>query len=132
MGVRYEWADEKQIIMNIYIEQPWTWKEYLFMMSELVPQLKAHNQPCATVVECSKLGSLPKDGNILSILMGVEKSLPGNVFASAVVAAPYAVSVFMNMLASLRPRAQKLALFTRTMEEAHAAIYKRHKELSPQ
>jgi hypothetical protein len=129
MGVRYEWADERQIIMNIYIEHPWTWSEYNTLMLTLLPILQNVKHPCATTVECSRIGSLPKDGNALNILMNVEKNMPANVFASVVVAAPYIVRLFMNMLMKLRPRARVLALFTETMAEAYEKIYARYREL---
>ncbi len=129
MGVRYEWADDRQLIMNIYMEQPWTWTEYNAMMAVILPLLRDLNHPCATVVDCSRLGSLPKDGNVLNILMGVEKSMPDNVFASAIVAAPYGATVFMNMLTKLRPSAKVLALFTKTTPEAYEKIYARYAQL---
>ncbi len=129
MGVRYEWADDRQIIMNVTLEYPWTWNEYLEMMKVLMPLLHDLKHPCATVVDCSKMGTLPKDGNVLSILMNVEKNMPSNVFASVIVAAPYGVGVFMNMLMKMRPRAKSLALFTPTMAEAHAKIYARYDKL---
>jgi hypothetical protein len=128
MGVRYEWADDRQIIMNIYVEQPWTWTEYNALMVTLLPILQDVKHPCATTVDCSQIGALPKDGNVLNILMNVEKNMPTNVFASVVVAAPY-IRVFMNMLMKLRPRAKVLALFTETMAEAHEKIYARYQEL---
>ena len=129
MGVRYEWVDERQIIMTVYLEYPWTWKEYLDMMNVLMPILREIKHPCATIVDCSRLGSLPKDGNVLNILMNVEKSMPPNVFASVIVAAPYGVGVFMNMLMKMRPRAKVLALFTKTTAEAQTAIYARYSKL---
>lgn len=128
MGIRYEWADNRQIIMNIYVEQPWTWAEYNAMMETLLPTLRDLGHPCATAVDCSRMGALPKDGNFLNILMNVEKSMPPNVFASAIVAEPYAVSVFMNMLMKLRPRARMMTLFTQTMDEAHQKINARYQE----
>src|SRR5688572_23741943 len=131
MGVRYEWADDRHIIMNIYAEYPWTWAEYNATMITLVSMLRDLGRPCATAVDCSRLGALPRDGSFLSILMNVEKNMPPNVFASVVVAAPYVVSVFMNMLMKLRPRAKALALFTPTMTEAHEKIYARYQELYP-
>lgn len=131
MSVRYEWADNRQIIMQIFIEYPWTWAEYNAMMETLTPLLQSLDRPCATVVDCSRMGALPKDGSILNVLMNAEKKLPANVFASAIVAAPYAVSVFMNVLMKLRPRASVLALFTQTMEEAHEKIYARYQEQFP-
>jgi hypothetical protein len=54
--------------------------------------------------------------------------MPANVFASVVVAAPYAVSVFMNILMKLRLHAKVLAVFTQTMAEAHEKIYARYQE----
>jgi hypothetical protein len=129
MGLRYEWADDRQIIMNIYLEAPWTWAEYHAMTAALMPMLRALNHPCATALDCSKVGALPKDGNALTIMMNVEKNLPANVFASVVVAAPYAVSIFMNMLMKLRPRAKTLSMFTASMTEAHEIIYARYQQL---
>ena len=129
MGVRYEWADDRQIIMNVSLEYPWTWHQYLEMMAVLMPLIRETKRPCATIVDCRKLGALPKDGNVLSILMNVEKSMPSNVFASVIVAAPYGVGVFMNMLMKMRPRAKVLALFTPTMEEAQTKIYARYEKL---
>jgi len=128
MGLRYEWADDRQIIMNVSLEQPWTWTEYLAMMEIMMPKLRDTNHPCATIVDCTKMGHLPKDGNVLNILMNVEKNMPPNVFASVIVAAPYGIGVFMNLLMKLRPRAKTLALFTKTMSEAQNAIYARYKE----
>jgi hypothetical protein len=132
MGVRYEWADERQIIMNIYLEYPWTWTEYNEMMATLLPMLRDSGHPVATAVDSSKLGSLPRDGNFLQILFNVEKNMPDNMFASVVVAAPYGVMLFMNMLMKMRPRAKRLALFTKTMAEAHERIHARYRELYPE
>ncbi len=129
MAVRYEWDDERHIIMNIYLESPWTWAEYHQMMASVMPTIQHLNRPCATVVDCSRLGHLPKDGNFLTILMNVEKAMPENLFVSAVVAAPYGVSVFMNMLMKVRPRAKMRALFCQTMAEAHEKIYALYYEL---
>ena len=130
MGVRYEWADDRHIIMNVYIEHPWTWAEYNALMGTLLPILQDEKHPCATAVDCSRIGMLPKDGNALNILMNVEKNMPANVFASVVVAAPYIVRLFMNMLIKLRPRSKVLALFTETMAEAHEKIYARYQDLT--
>ena len=129
MGIRHEWADEQQIIMNIYIEFPWTWEEFNRMMTVVMPLVRDTGHPCATTVNCSELRRFPKEGNVLQTLLNVEKALPENVFASAVIAAPYMVSMFMNMLMKLRPRAKRLALFTQTPEEAHDIIYARYHEL---
>ncbi len=132
MGVRYAWADDRQIIMNVFLEHPWTWSEYLEKMAILMPTLRDVKHPCATIVDCTLLGRLPSDGNVLSILMNVEKSMPPNVFASAIVAAPYGVGVFMNMLMKMRPRAKVLALFTPTMADAQSKIYARYQKLYPE
>jgi hypothetical protein len=73
MGVRYEWANERQIIMNVYLEAPWTWAEFQSVRATIMPMLGNLDHPCATVVDCSKMGSLPRDGNLLSILLNIEK-----------------------------------------------------------
>jgi hypothetical protein len=130
MGVRYEWADDRQIIMNVYLEYPWTWAEYNAMMATLMPMLGDLKHPCATVVDCSHMRTLPSDGNVLHIFLNVEKMMPANLFASVIVAAPQLVGVFMNILMRLRPRAAVLALFSPTMAEAHEKIYARYQELS--
>jgi hypothetical protein len=132
MGVRCEWADERQIIMNVYLVHPWTWAEYHVMMEGMLQTLRDVQHPCATVVDCSHMRTLPSDGNVLNILLNVEKQMPNNVFASVIVAAPQLVSVFMNILTRLRPRAEVLALFTSTTEEAYEKIYARHQELYPE
>lgn len=132
MGVRYEWADDSHRIIHFHVEVPWTWKEYNALTAEVMPMLTELKHPCATVVDATKMGTLPKDGNILQILMRVEREMPENVFASAIVGAPYVVTVFMNILIKLRPRAKRMALFVNTMEEAHAQIMARYKQLYPE
>ncbi len=132
MGVRYEWGDDRQIIMNVYLEYPWTWTEYNAKIATLMPQLHDIKYPCATAVDCTQMVAIPKDGSFLNILMNVDKNMPPNIFASVIVAAPYTVSVFMNMLMKLRPHAQRLALFTQTMDEAHQKIYARYEERFPE
>jgi hypothetical protein len=129
MGIRYEWADDRQIIMNIHLEHPWTWAEYNEMMEILMPMLTELGHPCATIVDCSQMHTLPNDGNVLHNFINVEKKMAPNIFASVIVAAPQLVGVFMNVLMRLRPRAATLALFTSTMEEAYEKIYARHAEL---
>jgi hypothetical protein len=89
------------------------------------------NYPCATIVETSKFKLLPKDGNALEILKNVEKMMPPNLFASAIVSAPYSVRVFMNILLKLRPNEQRPTFFTATVEEAQAKIYAHFQELYP-
>ncbi|MBL8161996.1 MAG: hypothetical protein JNJ61_08420 [Anaerolineae bacterium] len=131
MGIRYEWADDHKIILDIYLETPWTWVEYNDNLKVIMPMLRDLKYPCATTVNTSKMGSIPNDGNVLENLIGVEKNMPDNVFASAIIAAPYVISVFMNILMRVRPRAQRLALFTSTPQEAHQKIYARYRELYP-
>lgn len=132
MGLRYEWADDRQIIMNIYIERPWTWAEYHTMITGLMDVLRDVGHPCALAVDCSKVGSVPRDGNFLNILMNTDKMLPDNHFATMVVAAPYIVSTFMNMTLKLRPTTKRMVRFTRTMAEAHAAIYAQYQQRFPE
>lgn len=121
MGCRYEWADENHLIVNVYIEAPWTWQEYDNLTTEMLPILQSLKKPCATAVDVTHMGALPK-GNVLMHMTRAENMLPENVFASAVVGAPYAVMVFMEILMRIRPRARRIALFTRTLPEAHERI----------
>jgi len=128
MGCRYEWADDSHLIMNVYIEAPWTWEEYNNAVAEITGLLRDIGNPCATAVDVSRMGSLPQ-GNILSNLTHMEKMMPDNVFASALVSAPYIARTFMDILMRIRPRAQRLALFTKTMPEAHSKIRERYEAL---
>ncbi len=132
MGIRYEWDDERQIIMNIYMEHPWTWGDFHAMMAEISELLKDSDRPYATAVDCSRMGSIPKDGNFLNILMNSERSMPPNNFASALVAAPYGVTVFINMILKIRPNPDVLTLFAPTMAEAHEKIYACYEERYPE
>jgi hypothetical protein len=129
MGVRYEWADDRQIIMNVYLEYPWKWAEFHVMMATVMPMILEVKHPAAITVDCSRLRVLPGDGNVLHILMNIEKHMAENIFASAVVAAPQIVMVFMNIIMKLRPNPNMLTLFTPTMAEAHKKIYARYQEL---
>lgn len=121
MGCRYEWADDSHLIMNITIEAPWTWEEYNDLTNELFPLVQSTGKPCATTVDVTNMGSIPK-GNVLMQLTRAESMMPDNVFASALVGAPYAVTVFMDILMRIRPRARRLTLFARTLPEAHERI----------
>lgn len=121
MGCRYEWVDDEHFIMNIYVEAPWTWEEYDAMGDMIFPLLRDVKHPCATVVDVSKMGSMPR-GNVMSSLSRTERLLPENVFVSALVAAPYPAMVFMDILFRIRPGAKRRAIFTRTMPEAHQKI----------
>ncbi len=67
--------------------------------------------------------------NIVQILLNVDRSMPDNLFASAIVGAPYGVTVFMNVLTKLSPHAKRLALFTSSLEEARERIFARYHEL---
>lgn len=132
MGIRYEWADDKEIIMIVYVEYPWTWKEYLAHTEPLMKQLKEKGTPCATVVDISQMKIIPKDGNMLQILMYIDKIMPANVFASTMVGANPMVMTFMNILTKIRPNAKRLVSFTRTLDDANELIYKRYHTLYPE
>lgn len=128
MGCRYEWADDSHLILNIFIETPWTWEEYDSVTGEIFAKMKETGKPCATAVDVSKMGRMPK-GNAIAHLSNMEKMMPDNVFASAIVGAPYMATAFMDILMRIRPRAKRLALFTKTMAEAHQKIQQQYQEL---
>jgi C4-dicarboxylate-specific signal transduction histidine kinase len=125
MGCRNEWADDSHIVMEIYIEAPWTWEEFMSQAQQTFAVIKAHGKPCATTVDVSRIGAMPK-GNVLRHLSEIESQMPENVFASVVIGAPYMVSVFMDIIIRMRPRAQRIALFAKTREEAHEKIQERY------
>lgn len=131
MGVRYEWADDSHLIMNVFVEFPWSWGEYVKLTDELMPILRDAGHPCATIVDTSKMGSLARDGNPMQNLLHAEKTIPDNVFASVIVGAPFGISIFMNMLMKIRPRAQRMAIFTNSTEEAHQKIMERYQSQFP-
>jgi len=129
VSVRYEWADDDQIILYIYVESPWTWAEYLDVSRTLKAVIDALDHPCATIVDATRYGSLPKDGNAIQILLRIDKLLSENIFASALVGAPYGVAVFVNMMMKLRPRLQGTTFFTQTLDEAHEIILARYQQI---
>jgi hypothetical protein len=128
MGFRNQWADDEHLIMDLYIEAPWTWQGFMEHVKTIFAEISATGKPCATTVDVSQIGALPK-GNVLSYLSEVEKQMPRNVFASAVIGAPYMVNVFMDILLKMRPRAQRIALFTNTHQEAYAKIHERYEKM---
>jgi hypothetical protein len=129
MPVRYEWADDQKVIMHLTIESPWTWQEYNAVVDELMPMIESLGYPCATVVNTENMGPLPKDGNALQNLLRVDKMMPDNLIASAIIGTPMIIQVFMNMLTRLRPHAARISLFVESTEEAHERIHERLREL---
>ncbi len=121
MGCKYAWADDSHLIMDAYVEFPWKWPDYDSMTSEMFDLIRLENHPCATVVDISHMGGIPR-GNVMGSLTRMENLMPDNVFASAVVGAPYMAMVFLDILFRIRPRARSRALFTNTIDEAHAKI----------
>ncbi len=130
MGCRHEWSREYEMILHIYVEAPWTWEEFMEDAIVSFAAMRMYEKPCATVVDVSRLGSLPK-GNALTYLTEIDRQMPDNVFASVMVGAPYMVNVFMDILTNIRPRAKRIALFTRTMDEAYEKIQARYEKMPP-
>ncbi len=123
MGVSYQWRDD--VILDVIIEQPWTWKEYIENMNPIFSELRDKQTPCATMVHIQKMGTLPKDGNILHILLEVDRKMPPNVFASAIVGKSNILTTFMNVLIKLRPHAKRLTIFCQNADEGRDRIYER-------
>ena len=128
MGCSYQWTDDDHLIMDIVIEAPWTWTEFMSQAGEVFAIIKAEGKSCATAVDVINMGTMPP-GNILRNLTEIENMMPANIFASAIVGAPYMVTVFMDILTKMRPRAQRIALFTKTRTEAHEKIMERYAKL---
>jgi hypothetical protein len=129
VAVRYEWDNEDRIILYVYVEYPWTWKEYLETARVLKKIIDDLDHPCATIVDTTKFGSLPKDGNAIQVLLKIDKLLSDNIFATALVGAPYGIIVFLNMMMKLRPRLQDITFFTQTLDEARTKIFERYDQM---
>ncbi len=128
MGCKFEWVDEQHFIMNMVVESPWTWQELMDQSAAAFSTLRVHGKPCATQIDVSGIGFLPK-GNVLRYLTEIEKLVPDNMFASAMIGAPYMVTVFMDMMMHMRPRAQRVTFFAKTFEEAYSKIMGRYAKL---
>jgi ubiquinone/menaquinone biosynthesis C-methylase UbiE len=128
MGIRYQWHDN--IMLDVFIEQPWTWTEYRAMMDPMFEALQSKQTPCATVVHIEKMGGVPKDGNVIQILMEVDRRMPKNVFASAIVGRSNIITTFMNVLMRIRPNARRITLFCKDAQEAYEQIHERYKKLA--
>ena len=129
MGCRNQWADDTHLIMDIYIEAPWTWDEFMSLARQTFTTIQAEGKPCATTVDVTQIGAFPK-GNVLGYLTQVEKMMPADVFASVIIGAPYMVTVFMEIMMRIRPRAQRIALFAKTHEEAREKVMERYAKLN--
>lgn len=128
MPPRYEWADDSRLTMNLYLENPWGWDEFDAAAKEVYAVLREHKQLCGVVVNVSKMGGIPK-GNVLAHLQQVERIIPDNVIVSVLVGAPYAATVFMNILMKIRPRAKRMSVFANSMEEAYSIVRRRVQEV---
>lgn len=131
MGIRYEWSDEEEIVLIAYIEYPWTWAEHLEKLESIFSVVKEKKTPCAIVVDMTKMQSIPRDGNMLQILLYTDKVMPSNVFAIIMVGANPIAAAFMNVVTKLRPTAKRVSLFTRNLDEAYRLAYKRYTDQYP-
>jgi hypothetical protein len=116
--------------MNIYMEAPWTWQQYNDMVDAIMPLIHDLQRPAATVVDVTKMGTVPEPGSILPNLLRMEKAMPENVFATVVVGTPLAAKIFVEMLMRLRPRMDRITLFADTMVEAHEKVLAHYAQLS--
>lgn len=129
MGCRDQWADDSHLIMNLYVEAPWTWDELMSHVRQVYSMVQAENKPCATTVDVSQIGTLPV-GNVLRHLNEIDSIMPENVFASAIIGAPQIVSVFMDIMMRMRPHAQRVGLFAKDHAEAYAKIRERYEQMN--
>lgn len=124
MGIHYEWLNERQEIMLFYLEAPWTWDEYEILGPQMAEEITRRGIPIANIVDVSKMGYLPP-GNVLFHLQKAGKTMPDNLFASAIVGAPYGATVFMDILMRLQPQHKQRMFFVKTMDEALERIEQR-------
>lgn len=129
MGVEFEWATADEVIMLVRVERPWTWQEYRQVLDELTVVLANQPHPVATIVDVSRIGGIPNDGNVMNNLKYIDQVLPENVFGSVIVGAPVALNAFMTVLMQVRQKTKRIALFAQTIEEAHVKLNQRYQEL---
>ena len=131
MGIRSDWSDDRQQLMIITIQSPWTWEEFRSMANQAFVEIQSTDHPVATIMDVSQIGKLPS-GNFLGHLQFVDSSMPKNVFASVLVGAPYVVTSFMNILTRIRPTAKEIAFFATSFDEAKALVERRYQALYPE
>ena len=115
--------------MDLYIEAPWTWDEFMSHVEQVFALIRAEDKPCATTVDVSRMGAFPV-GNVLRHLNEIDSQMPDTVFISVIIGAPQIVSVFMEILMRMRPHAQRVGLFAKTHEDARAKIMERYETLN--
>ncbi len=124
MGVHFEWFNEQQDIMLCRIQAPWTWAEYEVVGPLMAAEIRQKNYPVANVVDVSKMGAMP-GGNPLGHLQQAGRTMPENIYASAIVGAPYGATIFMDILMRLQPQHKQKMFFVMTIDEALARIEQR-------
>lgn len=124
MGIHYDWYNEARDIILFRIETPWTWDEYEQIGPQMAAEITQRGIPIANMVDVSKMGALPP-GNPLAHLQKAGKTMPKNLYASAIVGAPYGATVFMDILIRLQPQHKQKMFFVKTMEEALERIAQR-------
>ena len=124
MGFHYEWFNETRDIMICRFTPPWTWEEYQVVGPKMAAEITQRGIPVANLVDVTKMGALPP-GNPLVQLQKAGKTMPKNLYASAIVGAPYGATVFMDILMRLQPQHKQKMFFVKTIEEALEHIQKR-------
>jgi hypothetical protein len=128
VGIRFEWADERRIILNVFIEHPWTWQEYNDNTQKIFAEVRTTGRPASTVVDVTHMKAIPQ-GSALTHLRHMEESMPESVFVTVVVGAPHIAVILLDILMRIRPRFRRKTLFTSTMDEAHEQVYKIYDQL---
>lgn len=121
MGIHYQLSEPDQGICYITFESPWTWQEFTKMVDDLLVLISAVPHPVAAIVDVTHIGRLPA-GNVLMHLRRTDEMMPENVDLSILVNPSYAVTTFMSILMRVRPRAQTLTRYARSLDEARAMV----------
>jgi hypothetical protein len=122
MGVKYHWHEPS--ILVITVKAPWTWEEYMRVAEDAFSEMAQYEGKLATIVDIREMGGLPQ-GSMLNQLREISRILPENIDISVMVGAPAIVNAFMGVFMRLNPRAQRIATFTATLEEAFTLIQQR-------
>lgn len=121
MGIQARWANDEYRAVIISIVHPWKWEEYDRIVDELIIMMGTVDHPCATIVDTSNMGALPK-GSPIAHMKRFEQMRPKNQFAGVMVGAPYSARIFLDIMVKLRPAAANLRLYANSIEDAHKMI----------
>lgn len=122
MGVNFCWLDETIVVITL--NAPWVWDEYMQVGVHLLDEIRQRRHPVATVIDVRASPTLP-EGSMLHHVRQIANVMPENVDTSVIVGASYLINSFMVVFIKSNLRAQQIAAFATTLDEAVDLIHQR-------